>query len=713
MDQVSSEPCAHASATPADMKGSGAGNPFFIPYNTLFNIPPFNRIKSWHYIPAFKEGIKRQKKELEAIVNNPEPPDFENTVEALEYSGALLKEVKLVFDLLLAAHSNERMQKIAQEASILLSTQQDDLLLNEKLFERIKKVYERRRAFHLTEEQTMLLEDYYKEFFRGGADLSGAKQRRLRKINEELSRLSVDYESNIVTETNRFKLVIKNPDDLDGLPKTVRHAAVETAEKLNLKGKWVFTLHHPSMIPFLQYSEKRHLRKRIFQAYINRCNNGNENDNNDILLKIIGLRAEKANILDYANHAEYLLERNMAWDAKTVYNLLDRLWKPSLKLAKKEARTLQAVIDLAGGDFKLHPWDWWYYTEKLKKLRYNLNDHTLRRYFQLEHVRDGVFYVAQQLYGLQFVERWDIPKFHKDVQVFEVLEANGQHLGILFFDFFARAGKQHGAWMDSLRKQSYLNGLRVHPVVSNSMNFPRPTKLKPSLLNMEEVKTLFHEFGHALHGLLSNCRYERLSGTAVPPDFVELPSQIMENWAIEPEVLKVYARHYKTGEVIPQKLIDKIAEIRHFNLGFASVEYLAASYLDMDWHTVEEPVTMPVKKFEAACLNRIGLIPQIVVRYRSTNFGHIFGGGYAAGYYSYIWAEVLDADAFEAFKEKGLFHPEVARAFRTHILEKGGSMDPMTLYVSFRGREPDILPLLVRNGLPLTQKNLRKITPKN
>ncbi len=710
MDLLGAEKLSNACPAEPEMKVSGGGNPFFIPYNTPYDIPPFNRIKPWHYIPAFKEGIKRQKKEIARIVNNPEPPDFVNTVEALEYSGALLKEVKIVFDVLLAAHSNERMQKIAQEASLLLSTQQDDLLLNAKLFERIKTVYSKKNQFTLTEEQAMLLEDYYKEFFRGGADLSPEKQARLRKINQELSRLSVDYETNIVNETNNFKLVIKNPDDLEGLPKAVRHAAAETAEKLNLRGKWVFTLHSPSMIPFLQYSEKRHLRKKIFNAYINRCNNGNEFDNNHILLKIIGLRAKKANLLDYANHAEYLLERNMAWDAKTVYNLLARLWKPSLKLAKKEARTLQAVIDLAGGDFKLHPWDWWYYTEKLKKLRYNLNDHTLRRYFQLEHVRDGAFYVAKQLYGLQFIERYDIPKFHKDVQVFEVLEANGTHVGILFFDFFARAGKQHGAWMDSLRKQAYKDRERVHPVVSNSLNFPKPTKHKPSLLNLEEVKTLFHEFGHGLHGLLSQCTYERLSGTAVPPDFVELPSQIMENWAVEPAVLKVFAQHYQTEEVIPQKLIEKIEEIRHFNHGFASVEYLAASFLDMDWHTVEEPVTVSVKKFEEASLNRIGLIPQIVVRYRSTNFGHIFGGGYAAGYYSYIWAEVLDADAFEAFKEKGLFHPEVARAFRTNILEKGGSVDPMTLYKRFRGSEPDIVPLLIRNGLPLTQKNQGRIT---
>jgi len=521
----------------------------------------------------------------------------------------------------------------------------------------------------------------------------------LREINEELSGLKVSFENNLLDETNRFVLIIEDPGDLAGLPKVLVHTASETAEKLERHGKWVFTLQSPCFLPFLQYSEKRQLREKIFKAYINRGNNGDRFDNKAILAKIVRLRAERAKLTGYKNHAEYLLERNMARNPENVYKLLNQLWTPALELAKKERGELQALIDKEGGDFKLQPWDWWYYAEKWRSQKYKLDDHMLRRYFQLENVKDGVFNVANRLFGLTFHELTDVPRYRKSLQVFEVREAGGSHVGILYFDFFSRSGKQSGAWMASLRKQWKENGRRVPPIATVNVNFRKPTGQKPSLLNLEEVKTLFHEFGHALHDLLSDCMYARLSGSSVSMDFVELPSQLMENWAMEPEVLTMFARHYKTGEVIPAELIDKIKMSRHFNHGFAGVEYLAASFLDMDWHTLAGTGKVNVDKFEADSLNKIGLIPEIVVRYKSTYFSHIFGGGYSAGYYSYIWAEVLDADAFEAFKEGGIFDPGVARSFRKNILERGGSADPMVLYKRFRGKEPDIGPLLKRNGV--------------
>lgn len=675
------------------------GNPFFHPYNTPFNIPPFEKIKIWHYIPAFKEGIKRQKKEIAAIVNNPAPPDFNNTVEALEKSGELLKEVKNVFEVLKAAHSNERLQKTAGEVSALLAHHKDDIHLDPTLFDRIKKVYEKKDRLNLSEEQQMLLDDYYKEFVRGGANLPPGKQERFREINEDLSLLKVRFENNVLNDTNDFSLVIEDPGDLEGLPKVLIHAAADTAEKHGHPGKWVFNLCSPCLFPFLQYSKKRCLRERIFKAYLNLGNNGNEFDNKEILARVIRLRAERARLLGYKNHAEYLLERNMARNPANVYWLLDQLWKPSLEMAKRELGEIQALIDRECGNFKLQPWDWWYYSEKLRKKKYKLDDHMLRRYFRLENVLDGVFYVARRLFGLTFRELTDVPRYHKSVRGFEVLEADGSHVGILYFDFFPRAAKQSGAWMAPLRKQARKNGSRIAPVATNNVNFRKPTAHKPSLLNLEEVKTLFHEFGHALHSLLSDCTYERLSGSSVAMDFVELPSQVMENWVIEPEVLKMFARHYETGEVIPAELIDKIRMTRHFNHGFVSVEYLAASYLDMDWHTLDDPGEIDVNAFEKASLDRIGLIPEIVVRYKSTYFNHIFGGGYSAGYYSYVWAEVLDADAFEAFKETGIFDQATALGFRKNILERGASASPMTLYKRFRGAEPGIGPLLARSGL--------------
>jgi peptidyl-dipeptidase Dcp len=674
-------------------------NPFFSEFDTPFQVPPFDQIKEEHYLPAFKEGMKQQLQEIEAIVNSPELPTFENTIEALESSGTLLRRVDNVFGVLNGSMTNEKMQAIAKEAAPLQSKHQDDILLNEKLYQRIKSVYNQKDSLKLTGEQSMLLEKYYKDFVRGGANLDQEKKTRLREINKELSILTVKFGENILKENNRFELVTENEEDLAGLPQAVITAAAETAKERGQEGKWVFTLHKPSMIPFLQFSEKRDLREKIFKAYINRGNNNDDLDNKKILSKIAALRSERANLLGYKTHSDFVLELNMAKKPENVYKLLNQLWEPALKRAKKEAQDLQSMIDEEGKDFKLKPWDWWYYAEKLKKAKYELEDEILRPYFKLENVIDGVFTVANRLYGIQFTERTDIPKYHQDVKVFEVKEADGSHIGILYTDYFPRVSKRGGAWMNSFRKQSKMGGKNIYPVITNNGNFSKPTGDKPALISTEEVLTLFHEFGHALHGLLTNCTYNRLSGTSVSRDFVELPSQIMENWAFEPKVLKMYAKHYETGEAIPQELIDKLKNASLFNQGFANVEYLAASFLDMDWHTLTEPKEMDVDTFENESLNKIGLIPEIIVRYRSTYFNHIFSGGYSSGYYSYIWAEVLDADAFEAFKETSLFDQQTAQSFRKNILAKGGTEDPMTLYKRFRGAEPKVEPLLKKRGL--------------
>ena len=674
-------------------------NPFFSDYNTPFNTPPFEKIKEEHYLPAFNEGIKQQQKQIDAIANNSEVPTFKNTIEAIENSKPLLTKVRNVFYNMTSANTNDELQRIAKEVAPLLSKNRDDINLNEKLFKRVKAVYENKDKLNLSVEQNMLLEKYYKDFVRGGANLDEEKKGKLREINKELSVLTVQFGENILKENNVFELVIEKEEDLAGLPETVITGAAETAKEREHEGKWVFTLHKPSMIPFLQYSEKREFREKIFKAYINRGNNNNELDNKANSSRIATLRVEKAILLGYKTHADFVLENNMAKQPENVYELLNRLWVPALKIAKKEAKELQDMIYKEGKNFKLEAWDWWYYAEKLKKAKYDLDDEALRPYFKLENVRDGVFAVANKLYGIQFVEITDIPKYHEVVKVFEVKEADGSHIGILYTDYFPRASKRGGAWMNSFRKQSRQEGKEVTPVICNVCNFSKPTGDKPALLSFEEVTTLFHEFGHALHGLLSNSTYKKLSGTSVPRDFVELPSQIMENWASEPEALKMYAKHYETGEVIPQELINKLKNASHFNQGFATVEYLAASFLDMDWHTLTEAKEYDALEFETNSLNKIGLIPEIVVRYRSPYFNHIFSGGYSSGYYSYIWAEVLDADAFEAFKETSLFDKKTAQAFRKNILEAGGTEDPMTLYKRFRGAEPKVEALLKRRGL--------------
>jgi peptidyl-dipeptidase Dcp len=674
-------------------------NPFFADFDTPFGVPPFDRIEEDHYMPAFQEAMERHRKEIGAITASSEMPTFENTIEALEQSGALLTTVSSIFYNLNSAITNEKMQVIAKEVAPVLSQHEDDILLDPRLFERVRGVYEKKDGLDLTTEQHRLLEKTYKNFVRGGANLDEEEKNELREINKELSILSVQYGENVLKETNKFEMLLEREEDLAGLPEAVRTSAAEAAAERGHEGKWLFTLHKPSMIPFLQYAENRSLREKIFSAYISRGNHDDELDNKLNAAKMAALRAERARLLGYETHADYVLEESMATEPEKVYELLHELWQPALAMAQKESDALQAMVDEEGGDFDLEPWDWWFYAEKLRKAKFDLDDEALRPYFKLENVMEGAFWLAGKLYGLTFEEQGDLPKYHPDVKTFEVKESDGSHVGILYLDYFPRASKEGGAWMDAFRKQARIAGKDVTPVLYNVGNFSKPTGDKPSLLSFEEVATLFHEFGHALHGLLSDCTYASLSGTSVPRDFVELPSQIMENWISQPEVLEVYAKHYETGEVIPEELVEKIRAAGKFNQGFATVEYLAASFLDMDWHTMKGSMEVDALDFEKQAMDRIGLIPEIVVRYRSPYFTHIFAGGYSSGYYSYVWAEVLDADAFQAFKEKSLFDRATAKKFRENILARGNTEDPMALYVKFRGAEPKIDAVLERKGL--------------
>jgi peptidyl-dipeptidase Dcp len=670
------------------------GNPLIDRFDTPFGVPPFDKIQMVYFKPALEEGMKRQNDEIKKICTNTDEPDFDNTIAALDYSGDLLNTVSSILYNINSANTNDSVQAILSDMAPVLSEHSDDIMLNAKLFEKIKKVYDQREKLSLNTEQQKLLDNTYKDFVRSGAGLDTAKQTLLRKINSDLSKLTLQFGKNLLAETNSFKLTIDKKGDLEGLPKGVIDAAYDSKS-----GKWIFSLQNPSVMAFLQYSSKRNLREKIWNAYQLRGNNNNSADNKAIIQKIIVLRLKKANLLGYPTFAAFSLERNMAKNPDNVYKLLNQLWTPALNRAKAELGDMQAMVDAEKGKFKIAPWDWRYYAEKVRKEKYDLDEEQLRPYFKLENVRDGLFYVANKLYGLKFDEIKDIPKYHPDVVAYEVKNTDGSHLAILYMDFFPRDSKRGGAWMTSYRDQYKFDGKNITPVVSLVCNFTKPTTDAPSLLSLEEVQTLFHEFGHGLHGMLSQCTYKSLSGTSVARDFVELPSQIMENWATDPDVLKVYARHYKTGEEIPDELIKKLNNSQYFNQGFATVEYLAASFLDMDYYTLKDTTPIDVLSFEKQSLSKIQLIPEIISRYRSTYFNHIFAGGYSAGYYSYIWAEILDADAFDYFKTNGIFDPKTAASFRQNILEKGGTEDPMVLYKRFRGVDPQITPLLKRRGL--------------
>jgi peptidyl-dipeptidase Dcp len=676
-------------------------NPFFKPFGTPFDMPPFDRIRTGHFLPAIKEGIRREQAEVDAIVADPAKPTFANTIAALDHAGIFLSEVNAVFGTLQGALTNKEIQALARETAPMLAEHRDNISLNEKLFARVKAVYDARESLGLGREELFLLENAYKDFVRGGALLDAAGKTHLRELNQSLSLGSVKFGENVLAETNAFQLVIDNKADLAGLPPSVVAMAASAAKQAGLaEGRWLFTIQVPSMTPFLTYSERRPLREKLHRAYFMKGDNDNANDNKEILKKIAALRLEKAKLLGYANHAAFVLEQNMAKTPERVNAFLLQLWEPTNVKAKEEAAALQALMDRdpKAGRAKLASWDWWYYTEKLRQQKYALDDSALRPYFMLNNVRDGIFALCDKLYGLKFVEKPDLPRYHPEVQIFEVLDADGSHLGILTMDFHPRASKRSGAWSGALRRAYYEKGVRVPPISTITCNFTAPTADAPALLSIDEVETFFHEFGHSLATLFSQGHYR---GRTVARDAVELPSQIMEHWVLEPELLAVYAKHYKTGEAIPAELVDKLEKSKLFNQGFITEEYLAASILDMDWHTAPDPGSAAVRQFESEAMAKIGLIPEIVPRYRSTYFSHIFSGGYSAGYYAYIWSEVLDCDAYEAFQEKGIFDRATAASFRKNILEPFGTEEPLAQYVRFRGAEPKIDGLLKNRGLTI------------
>ena len=667
-------------------------NPFFSEFQSPYGSPDFDRIQLADYEPAFLKGIEQQNQEIKAIVENPEAPTFENTIVALDNSGEILSRVSGVFFALTSADTNDELMALESKMAPMLSEHSDNIYLNEALYQRVAKVCEQEKsgAIQLTTEQHYLLEKYRKAFERSGAALDKEKQARLREINKELSTLTIDFSNHVLADNNAFKLVVDKQEDLAGLPEAVIAGAASEAEAQGEKGKWVFTLQESSRTPLLQYAQ----RKQIYQAYTSLGNRNNENDNKEILKKILTLRVEKAQLMGYDTYAAYVLADNMAKTPENVLDFLHNLWGYSIRNAKKEAAELQQIMDKEGKGEKLEAWDWWYYAEKLRQQKYNLNEDEIKPYFSQADVQKGLFYVVNKLYGITLTPTDTVPVYNKDVKTYIVNDADGSFLGLFYCDFMPRASKQSGAWMSNFREQK--EGVR--PLIYNVASFTKPAGDTPSLLTIDEAKTMFHEFGHALHGMLSQCKYQGVSGTAVAQDFVELPSQIMEHWTVEPEVLKVYARHYKTGEVIPDELVAKIENQALFNQGFMTTELLAAALLDMEFHNLTTTEGLDVMAFEKQLMDKLGLIPQIAPRYRATYFRHIMGG-YDAGYYSYLWAERLDADAFEAFKEHGIFDPATAKAFRQNILEKGGSDDPMKLYEAFRGSQPSLEPLLKNRGL--------------
>ena len=675
------------------------GNPFLGKYTTPSGIPPFEQIKVEHYKPAFIKGMEEHKKEIDAIVNNKKTATFENTIAALDRCGELLNKVASVFYGQNSACTSDKMQAVSREISPLLSQHSDDITMNAALFKRVKYVYDHQSEEKLDKEQKKLLEETYKSFVRSGANLSADKQEQLRKLNQEISMLQLTFGQNMLAETNAFQLVIDNKDDLAGLPQNLIASAAEVAKERGLDGKWVFTLHNPSVMPFLQYSDRRELRERMYKGYISRGCQGGKNDSREVVKKLVKARLEKARLMGYEDYASMALDNRMAKTPEAVYELLDQVWKPALAKAKEELADIQEEMKKDGRDFTAEGWDWRYYADRAKRAKYAFDENELRPYLKLENVRDGLFYCANKLYGITLTPIKNVPLPHPEAQAFEVKDAKGKHIAILFMDFFPRASKRGGAWCGTYRDQTYEKGKKITPVVTIVCNFTKPAAGEPALLTADEASTMFHEFGHALHQFFQDVHYQGISN--VPRDFVELPSQINEHWCFAPEVLKVYAKHYKTGEIMPQSLVEKMERSQKYGQGFATVEYVAASLLDMDWHVLKSvPDDLDVEDFERQTLVKRGLLSQIPPRYRTTYFNHTMGGGYTAGYYSYMWAEVLEADGFEAFKETGdIFNQDVANRFRTYVLTPGGINDAMDMYVNFRGKKPDTKPLLRNRGL--------------
>lgn len=676
-------------------------NPFFENIHTPHDTVPFDRIAVEHYAPAIRRGIECQNEEIDAIVNNPEPADFHNTILALEKSGQLLHRVEVVFDNLLSAETNDAMQELAKELMPLLSEHANNITLNERLFERVKTAYEHRNNEPLTAEQRKLTEDTYEGFARSGANLQGADKEKYRELSRQLSLLTLQFSENNLKETNDYQLVLTDEAQLKGLPQSAIDAAAETAREKQQEG-WVFTLHAPSYVPFLTYAADRDLRKEIYMAYNTKCTHANACNNLDIVKQLVNTRLALAQLLGYKDYATYKLERRMAQNSANVYHLLDQLLEAYKPTAQKEYAEVQALArEEQGADFTLMPWDWGYYSQKLKDRKFNLNDEMLRPYFELENVKKGVFGLATRLYGITFQKNPDIPVYHKDVEAFDVFDKDGSFLAVLYTDFHPREGKRSGAWMTSYKEQwiDEKTGENSRPHVSLVMNFTKPTQDKPALLTFGEVETFLHEFGHSLHGMFANTTYASLSGTNVYWDFVELPSQFMENFAVEKEFLHTFARHYQTGELIPDELVQRIVDSRNFNAAYACLRQVSFGLLDMAWYTRTTPFEGNVMAYEKQAWARAQILPSVEGTCMSTQFSHIFAGGYSAGYYSYKWAEVLDADAFSLFKKQGIFDQKTAFSFRENILSRGGTEHPMTLYKRFRGQEPTIDALLIRNGI--------------
>tara|TARA_B100001758_G_scaffold40270_1_gene31367 strand:- start:3387 stop:5477 length:2091 start_codon:yes stop_codon:yes gene_type:complete len=672
-------------------------NPFLNEYETPFKIPPFEEIEFAHYEPAFDIGMKEHLKEIEEIANNQQEPTFENTIEAMERSGETLDKVANVFFNLLGSNTNDDMDALAMKISPKLSAHNDSILLNKELFKRIKELFDNKGSFNLTTEQNRLLEETHKRFIRSGANLDNQSMERLTQINSSLSSLSVQFDQNVLKETNSYSMVIENEEDLDGLPAEEIRQASLLADSEGQSGKWVFKPTRVSMYPFLTYSTQRDLREELYNSYIQRGDNDNEYDNKEIIAEMISLRKEKASMMGFDSHSDYVLDNTMAKTPENVNKLLQTIWKPGVEKAKGEVEEMQKLISDEGGNFELAAWDWWHYSEKLRQEKFDFKEEEVKPYFSEDKVLAGAFDVAQKLFDITFTERNDLPKYRENIRSFIVEDLNKKVIGIFYTDFTLRPNKGGGAWMNTFRSQSKFDG-EIIPIVINVCNFPPENADGVSLLSFEQVETLFHEFGHGLHGLLSDAQYPSLSGTSVTRDYVEFPSQMMENWAREPSVIKTFAKHYETGETIPEDLLNKISAAGTFNEGFATTEYVAAAHLDMAYHT-DQGLIEDIDKFEDETLDDLGLIPEIESRYRSTYFGHIFAGGYSSGYYSYLWTEVLEADAFEAFKDKGLFDKETADKLKKYVYAAGNTDDLMTQYVRFRGKEPEIEPLLKKRGL--------------
>jgi peptidyl-dipeptidase Dcp len=673
-------------------------NPLLKEFKTPHETAPFPEIKNEHFLPAFREAIKTGETEVNAVAENKAEPTFENTLEALDRAGKLLGRTAGIFFNLVSAETSDELQQIAQEVSPLITKFQNDITLNPVLFERIKTVYNQKNSLSLNAEQQTLLENTYLNFVRKGASLSHADKEKFREISTELSKLSLKFGENVRKETNNFEMHITDKSKLSGLPESALEAAADKAKSKNKKG-WIFDIIAPSYLPFMKYAENRELREKMYLAYMSKSFKGNEFDNRENIRKIVNLKLEMANLLDYKNYADYALERTMAVNRQGVHKLLDDLFAASFSVAQKEKEEINEFAKKLGFQEEIMPWDWTYYSEKLKEEKFDLNDEMLKPYFELNKVVDGVFGLSTELFGITFRQNNEIPVYNEEVVPYEVYDADGSFLAVLYTDYHPRPGKQGGAWMNDFKGQWKENGTDSRPHITIVMNFTRPTETKPALLTFNEVETFMHEFGHALHGMLANATYSSLSGTNVYRDFVELPSQILENWAVEKEFLDRFATHYKTGEPIPAELVEKIKASQNYLAGYLSIRQLSFGFLDMAWHTLEKPFGGDVKQFEEEAWKKTRIFPVIEEACMSTQFGHLFAGGYAAGYYSYKWAEVLDADAFSLFKEKGLFNREVAESFRKNILEKGGTEHPMVLYKRFRGQEPTVDALLERSGL--------------